>query len=88
MTELISLLKTKQRNSVYTQRLKPSTKCRTSNPISSIHKIKVVHPILKQNNISRSITPYQRVFQNSVYKHILTYKGPNNDNSSANINKK
>ena len=34
-----------------------------------------------------AVTPYQKVLQNSGYRHTLTYKSPKNDNSSTNINK-
>ena len=31
--------------------------------------------------------PYQKVLRNSGYRHTLTYKRPENDDSSTNINK-
>ena len=34
-----------------------------------------------------AVPPYQKALQNSGYRHTLTYKRPENDNNSTNINK-
>ena len=34
-----------------------------------------------------AVPPYQKALQISGYKHTLTYKRPENDNNSTNINK-
>ena len=34
-----------------------------------------------------AVPPYQKAFQNSGYRHTLTYKRLKNDNNSTNINK-
>ena len=42
---------------------------------------------LNEKIFQEAVPPYQKALQNSGYRHTLTYKRPQNDNNSTNINK-
>ena len=83
MTGLISLTQNQ------TTKLNTYTKTQTIHQVSSGKSIKsrLSTQSFNEKIFQEALPPYQKALQNSGYRHTLTYKRPENDNNSTNINK-
>ena len=86
MTGLISLTQNQ------TTKLNTYTKTQTIHQVSSRQIPLSIESRLSTLSFNEKIfqeasPPYQKALQNSGYRHTLTYKRPENDNNSTNINK-